>query len=138
MTETLSIVIPVFNEEDNLKELISRTLEACEQTKMKHEIILIDDGSKDKSTSILEKASAENPDKIISVFLNRNYGQHAAVMAGLRESKGDIVITLDADLQNPPEEIPNLVNELIDKDADVVGTIRENRQDSVLRKSRLQ
>jgi len=134
MTDTLSIVIPVFNEEDNLNELISRTLAACDKTEMKYEIILIDDGSKDKSVSILEKASIEYPNKIISVFLNRNYGQHAAVMAGLQESKGDIVITLDADLQNPPEEIPNLVKEVIEKDADVVGTIRENRKDSLFRK----
>ncbi|MDA3797494.1 MAG: glycosyltransferase [Kiritimatiellae bacterium] len=134
MTETLSVVIPVFNEEDNLDELIKRTLAACDKTEIQYEIILVDDGSKDKSVAILEKASNEFPTKVISVLLNRNYGQHAAVMAGLEASKGSIVVTLDADLQNPPEEIPNLVNEVIEKGVDVVGTIRENRQDSIFRK----
>lgn len=134
MTETLSVVIPVFNEEDNIDELITRTMVACDKTEIQYEIILVDDGSKDKSGSMLKKASNDFPTKIISVILNRNYGQHAAVMAGLEASKGSIVVTLDADLQNPPEEIPNLVNEVIEKDVDVVGTIRTNRQDSIFRK----
>ena len=134
MTETLSVVIPVFNEEDSLNELITRTMAACDKTEIQYEIILVDDGSKDKSVNILEKASNDFPTKVISVILNRHYGQHAAVMAGLEASKGSIIVTLDADLQNPPEEIPNLVNEVIEKDVDVVGTIRENRQDSIFRK----
>ena len=129
----LSIVIPVFNEADNLPELISRCLAACRQAKRSFEIILVDDGSADGSTEIIAKAADEHKPEIVGVLLNRNYGQRAAVFAGLAQSLGEIVITLDADLQNPPEEIPNLVKEM-DKGCDVVGTVRSNRQDSMFRR----
>ena len=75
----------------------------------------------------------DNPGNVVGVFLNRNYGQHAAVIAGFEQSKGDIIITLDADLQNPPEEIPRLVD-AIDKGYDVVGTVRRHRRDSLFRR----
>ncbi len=129
----LSLVIPVFNEAENLDELIRRCLEVCLQTKRIFEIILVDDGSSDASPAMITQAAKNNPEQIVGVLLNRNYGQHAAVIAGLTESRGEIVITLDADLQNPPEEIPNLLQET-DKGIDVVGTIRMNRRDSFFRK----
>lgn len=129
----LSVVIPVFNEEDNLDELIPRCLSACDSIGIKYEIILIDDGSKDSSPEIIGRISEDHPGKIIGVFLNRNYGQHAAVMAGFKESRGDIIVTLDADLQNPPEEIPRLV-ETARQGYDVVGTVRKEREDSLFRK----
>jgi len=128
-----SIVIPVFNEAENLNELITRCLAVCEKMADPCEIILVDDGSKDASAQMIETAAGLNPTLIKGVFLNRNYGQHAAVMAGFEQAKGDIIVTLDADLQNPPEEIPNLIHE-IKQGYDVVGSVRENRQDSLFRK----
>ena len=129
----LSLVIPVYNEEDALPELIERCLASCAITRMFFEIILVDDGSKDGSREIIAKAAADHP-QIIGVILNRNYGQHAAVFAGLEKSRGEIVITLDADLQNPPEEIINLIHEM-NKGVDVVGTVRSHRQDSFFRRT---
>ena len=129
----LSLVIPVFNEAENLDELIRRCLDVCKANNRTFEIILVDDGSSDASSAMISKAARDNPTQIVGVLLNRNYGQHAAVIAGLTESQGDIVVTLDADLQNPPEEIPNLLTEM-EKGIDVVGTIRSNRRDSFFRK----
>eukprot|EP00828_Plagiopyla_frontata_P036249 TRINITY_DN47884_c0_g1_i1.p3 TRINITY_DN47884_c0_g1~~TRINITY_DN47884_c0_g1_i1.p3 ORF type:complete len:159 (-),score=4.05 TRINITY_DN47884_c0_g1_i1:106-582(-) len=133
MTPQFSVVIPVYNEEANLAELVRRCLVACKGTGKSFELILVDDGSRDKSREMLELASKNNSE-IISIILNRNYGQHAAVFAGLEKSCGEIVITLDADLQNPPEEIPTLVDEM-EKGVDVVGTVREKRKDSLFRKT---
>jgi len=130
---SLSIVIPVFNEEKNLDELIRRCLSAANRTGRSFEIILVDDGSSDGSAKKIDAAAKSNPDNIVGVFLNRNYGQHAAVIAGFEQSKGDVIITLDADLQNPPEEIPKLVD-VIDKGYDVVGSVRRHRRDSLFRK----
>lgn len=132
-TIDLSLVIPVFNEAKNLEELVRRCLAACRQGDWSFEIILIDDGSSDGSTAMISKAAAENGSNVIGVILNRNYGQHAAVFAGLKQSRGEVVITLDADLQNPPEEIPRLMQEM-EKGVDVVGTIRLNRHDSIFRR----
>lgn len=129
----LSLVIPVFNEGDNLKELLHRCLSVCRQSGRSFEIILVDDGSMDGSTAMIARAAQTNSPEVIGVLLNRNYGQHAAVFAGLAQSRGDIVITLDADLQNPPEEIPKLLREM-DNGVDVVGTIRTDRCDSLFRK----
>ena len=129
----VSIVIPIFNEADNLEELIKRCLVVCRGMESKFEIIMVDDGSCDTSTEMIRRAVKINPCEIKGVFLNRNYGQHAAVMAGFEESKGDIIVTLDGDLQNPPEEIPALI-ECIKNGNDVVGTVRQNRQDSLFRK----
>ncbi len=128
----LSVVIPVFNEQDNLPPLIDRSLSACKETSRNFEIILVDDGSRDNSREIIFQA-AERHGEIVGVILNRNYGQHAAVFAGLEQSRGQIVVTLDADLQNPPEEIPRLVREM-DRGVDVVGSVRECRQDSFFRR----
>jgi undecaprenyl-phosphate 4-deoxy-4-formamido-L-arabinose transferase len=132
-TSDLSVVIPVYNERDNLPELIDRCLAACQKTGRNFEIILVDDGSRDGSRDFILQA-ADQHDEVVGVILNRNYGQHAAVYAGLEQSKGRIVVTLDADLQNPPEEIPRLVAEM-DRGVDVVGTVRENRQDSLFRRT---
>lgn len=134
MTTDISIVIPVFNEEDNLKELVSRCLDVCNKMDKSFEIILVDDGSTDRSAEIIARTARENSGKVIGIFFNRNYGQHAAVTAGFKESRGDTVITLDADLQNPPEEIPKLV-EQIDTGYDVVGSIRTPREDRLFRRA---
>ena len=129
----LSVVIPVYNEEANLDELISRVTKAAEITGKSYEIVFVDDGSRDKSPDIIEKAVANNPGKVVAVMLNRNYGQHVAIMAALAEAAGDFIITLDADLQNPPEEIPRILEKLMGG-ADVVGTVRTPRQDPAFRK----
>lgn len=129
----LSLVIPVYNEEENLRELVSRCLAACGATERDFEIILVDDGSRDASRELIRQFADRHPE-VRGVLLNRNYGQHAAVFAGLGQSRGEIVITLDADLQNLPEEIPKLVREM-DRGFDVVGTVRENRQDTFFRRS---
>lgn len=128
----LSLVIPVYNEEKNLAELIERCRKVCSGTGKSYEIVLVDDGSKDESAQMIKQAGAKQAD-IVGVLLNRNYGQHAAVMAGLAQARGEVVVTLDADLQNPPEEIPKLLAE-IDKGYDVVGSVRQMRQDSVFRR----
>ena len=128
----LSLVIPVYNEEANLVELVLRCRKICHEIGKPFEIVLTDDGSRDLSASMIKQACREHPE-IVGVILNRNYGQHAAVMAGLAESRGEVVVTLDADLQNPPEEIPKLLD-LIDDGCDVVGSVRQLRKDSWFRK----
>jgi undecaprenyl-phosphate 4-deoxy-4-formamido-L-arabinose transferase len=133
IVDRLSVVIPVYNEQDSLPELLRRTCSACEQLSCAFEIILVDDGSRDRSAELLQEAAAEPGSPVVAVILNRNYGQHAAIMAGFEQCSGDLVITLDADLQNPPEEIPALV-EVAAQGYDVVGTVRQRRQDSALRR----
>jgi len=133
MAAQVSIVIPVYNEEKNLEELVSRVLAACETLDTSFEVILVNDGSADGSARLIEEACERNPGRLVGVFLNRNYGQHAAVMAGLAQSRGEIVVTLDADLQNPPEEIPKLVAKA-EEGYDVVGSIRVPRHDPLFRK----
>lgn len=133
MTTSVSLVIPVFNEEDSLDELIERCLAACTEMDREYEIILVDDGSSDRSRERIEAKVLEHPDRIVGVFLNRNYGQHNAVLCGLAHATGALAVTLDADLQNPPEEIPRLVAKA-DEGFDVVGTVRTDRQDSLFRR----
>ncbi|WP_423783631.1 undecaprenyl-phosphate 4-deoxy-4-formamido-L-arabinose transferase [Gibbsiella quercinecans] len=130
----VSVVIPVYNEQQSLPALIERITAACQQLRQAYEIILVDDGSSDDSAEILTEAAERPGSHIVAVLLNRNYGQHSAIMAGFNQAHGDLVITLDADLQNPPEEIPRLVS-VAEEGYDVVGTVRANRQDSWFRKS---
>jgi len=128
----LSVVIPVYNEEGNLSELIRRTVAACDALKTSYEIVLVDDGSADASRRMIRDAVTRHP-AIVGVMLSTNFGQHAAVTAGFEVSRGKYVITMDADLQNPPEEIPRLLEKLR-AGYDIVGTIRENRHDTFFRK----
>jgi len=129
----ISVVIPVFNEEQNLSDLLRRCLDACRRAGSPFEIVLVDDGSSDASPEIIAQAAEHSEGRIVGVLLNHNYGQHAAVMAGFAESRGDIVVTLDADLQNPPEEIPRLVEKMIEG-YDVVGSVRVPRHDPLFRR----
>ncbi|MFP3014544.1 MAG: undecaprenyl-phosphate 4-deoxy-4-formamido-L-arabinose transferase [Arsenophonus sp.] len=129
----VSIVIPIYNEEQSLPKLLKRTLGACQRLKKQYELILVDDGSTDNSVKLLIVAAENLENHVIAIILNRNYGQHSAIMAGFKQATGDLVITLDADLQNPPEEIPHLVC-IIEQGYDVVGTRRINRKDSWFRK----
>ena len=127
----VSLVIPIYNEEANLSHLIERLRSVMQRMGKNYEIIFVDDGSRDNTLSIL-KSYLTYPE-IRVVELTRNYGQHAAIFSGFSVVQGDIVITLDADLQNPPEEIPNLVRVMEEGDYDVVGTIRKGRKDSFFR-----
>jgi len=131
--EGVSVVIPVFNEEKNLDELVERCLAACKTLDRPFEMILVNDGSSDRSAEKIRELAERNSGYILGIELNRNYGQHAAIMEGFARSNGDMLVTLDADLQNPPEEIPRLVRKL-EQGADVVGTMRVPRQDSVFRR----
>jgi undecaprenyl-phosphate 4-deoxy-4-formamido-L-arabinose transferase len=128
----VSIVVPVFNEQGNLEELIHRCIATGDGMAVPWELILIDDGSRDRSVEIITSATETHQGKVIGVLLNRNYGQHAAVMAGFAHAQGNFVVTLDADLQNPPEEISRVVAKM-QEGYDVVGTVRQNRRDSFLR-----
>lgn len=127
----VSLVIPVYNEEATLPRLIERILPIMQKMGKSYEIIFVDDGSRDDSLSIL-KGFLTHPEVRV-VELTRNYGQHAAIFSGFSVMRGDIVVTLDADLQNPPEEIPNLIRVMEEGDYDVVGTTRKERKDSFLR-----
>ncbi|HUL37518.1 MAG TPA: glycosyltransferase [Thermodesulfobacteriota bacterium] len=127
----ISLVIPVYNEEANLPRLIERLRSVMQTTGRSYEIIFVDDGSRDNSLSVLKGFLIYPEVKVVE--LTRNYGQHAAVFSGFSIVQGQIVITLDADLQNPPEEIPNLIRVMEEGDYDVVGTIRRERKDSFLR-----
>lgn len=129
----LSIVVPVYNEEANLPELLERTLAAADKLNTTYELILIDDGSRDASQLMICDAAEKNPGKVVAVVLSSNFGQHAAVTAGLEVSSGKYIVTMDADLQNPPEEIHKILAKLREG-SDVVGSIRENRQDTFFRK----
>jgi undecaprenyl-phosphate 4-deoxy-4-formamido-L-arabinose transferase len=128
----LSIVVPVYNEESNLGPLIERLYPAAQATGRTFEILFTNDGSRDRSLEILRKMVEQYPGVKVVEF-NGNFGQHMAILAAFEMSQGQIVITLDADLQNPPEEISRLVAE-VEKGFDVVGTIRQKRQDSMFRK----
>ena len=129
----VSIVIPVYNEQANLPELIKRCLAVGNTFGFDFELILVNDGSVDDSARIIRSAADRDPGHVVGVLLNRNYGQHAAVLAGLATARGDIIVTLDADLQNPPEEIPKLL-EAAARGHDVVGGVRRRRQDTAFRR----
>src|SRR5688572_16822829 len=101
----LSMVIPVYNEQENLENLCERVLKVGRGLGRTFEILFINDGSRDNSANILNALYEKQPQEIRVIHFNGNFGQHMAVMAGFEYSRGEVVVTLDADLQNPPEEI---------------------------------
>src|ERR1700685_3242582 len=130
----LSIVIPVYNEEPVLPTLFARLYPALDALKIAYEIVFVNDGSKDRSVALLRQQFSLRPKETRVVMFHANFGQHSAVMAGLAYARGAYVVTLDADLQNPPEEIGKLVD-MLDQGYDYVGTIRQQRQDSLWRRT---
>jgi undecaprenyl-phosphate 4-deoxy-4-formamido-L-arabinose transferase len=128
----ISVVIPVHNEEENLEELYSRLTQTLDNLNKTYEIILTNDGSSDRSGEILKSLHERRPDQIRIIEFNGNFGQHMAIMAGFERVRGQIIITMDADLQNPPEEIGKLITAM-EAGHDVVNAYRENRQDSLWR-----
>jgi len=133
-TPKLSVVIPVYNEEAVLPTLFSRLYPALDALAIAYEVVFVNDGSKDRSVALLREQFQRRPHHTRVVLFHANFGQHSAVMAGLAYARGDYVVTLDADLQNPPEEIGKLVLKL-DQGYDYVGTIRQQRQDSLWRRT---
>lgn len=125
----LSLVIPVYNEQENLLELFNQIQQAVIPLNLPWDVTFVDDGSKDNSVKILKDLAANNPNTVQVVVLNRNYGQTAAITAGIDHSNGDVIILLDADLQNDPADIPLLLDEL-NQGYDVVSGWRKDRQDN--------
>lgn len=128
----LSVVIPVYNEEAVLAALFSRLYPALDALGTSYEIIFVNDGSRDRSAAILADQFHSRPDVTRVVLFNGNFGQHRAILAGFAHSRGERIVTLDADLQNPPEDI-HLLLEKMDAGHDYVGSIRRQRKDSLWR-----
>jgi glycosyltransferase involved in cell wall biosynthesis len=131
LTPRISLVIPVYNEEENLPELFRELTEVLEKLSVSFEIIFIDDGSKDRSEAILREFALQDG-RVRIIFFQKNCGQSAAFAAGFRSARGEIVVTMDADLQNDPHDIPLLLDKITSYD--VVCGWRANRQDSLVRK----
>ncbi|MSU50874.1 MAG: glycosyltransferase [Opitutus sp.] len=130
----LSVVIPVYNEELNLPVLFARLYPVLDALGRRYEILFTNDGSADRSIALLRAQHAARPDVTRVIDFNANYGQHMAIMAAFERVHGEVIVTLDADLQNPPEEIPKLLAK-IDAGHDYVGGFRIDRQDSFFRTS---
>lgn len=128
----ISVVLPVFNEAQNLEELYKRLSKVMEEIGKFYEIIFVDDGSYDNSLNIMQSFQ-ERDEKVKVIALTRNFGQHAAVLTGFEYSKGEIIITMDSDLQNPPEEIPKLLDKL-NEGYEVAAGWRITREDSLFRR----
>ncbi len=132
-TPQVSVVIPVYNEEQTLPLLFARLYPALDKLGVGYEIIFINDGSRDRSAALLRQQYEKRPDVTRVILFNGNFGQHMAIMAGFENVRGSRIVTLDADLQNPPEEIGNLLAAM-DQGHDYIGSIRKNRQDSAFRR----
>lgn len=129
----LSLVIPMYNEEGNIPTLMARLLATCRQLPVTWEVVCVNDGSKDRTAELIRAWQKEAPQVVLVDFV-RNFGQHAAVTAGFAHARGRWIITLDADLQNPPEELPNLLKHL-QEGFDLVNTVRRDRQDTWFRRT---
>ena len=130
----LSVVIPVYNEEAGLPALFARLYPALDGLGVPYEVIFVNDGSRDRSAALLREQFQARPDVTRVVLFNANYGQHLAIIAGFERVRGERVVTLDADLQNPPEEIGKLLAAM-DEGADYVGGVRRNREDAWWRRT---
>jgi undecaprenyl-phosphate 4-deoxy-4-formamido-L-arabinose transferase len=133
MSPNVSVVIPVYNEEAVLPALFARLYPALDALGKKYEVIFINDGSRDRSAALLREQFEARPDATRVILFNGNFGQHLAIMAGFEASRGERVVTLDADLQNPPEEIGKLLAKM-DEGYDYVGAVRAERHDTAFRR----
>ena len=130
----ISVVIPLFNEEESLPELVAWIKKVMDEHHFSYEIIMVDDGSRDSSWAVVQQLSAENP-VISGISFQRNYGKAAALHIGFQEAKGDVVITMDADLQDSPDEIPELYRMITKDGYDLVSGWKKVRHDPVLSKN---
>jgi undecaprenyl-phosphate 4-deoxy-4-formamido-L-arabinose transferase len=133
VTPTVSVVIPVYNEEESLPALFARLYAAMDALGVAYEIVFVNDGSRDRSAALLREQFQKRPDVTRVILFNGNFGQHMAIIAGFDKCRGERVVTLDADLQNPPEEIGKLLAKM-DEGHDYVGSIRRQRQDAAWRR----
>ena len=133
MSPRVSVVIPIYNEEAVLPALFARLYPALDALGGSYEIVFVNDGSHDRSAALLREQFQKRPDVTRVILFNGNYGQHMAIMAGFEHCRGERVVTLDADLQNPPEEIAKLLAKM-DEGHDYVGGVRRKRQDTVFRR----
>lgn len=132
-TPYISVVIPVHNEQEVLPTLYKRLFAVLDSIGKPFEVIFTNDGSKDKTEDELLKIRTLRPHQTRLIHFNGNFGQHMAIMAGFEKVRGEVIFTMDADLQNPPEDIPNLLAK-IEEGHDVVGGYRQNRQDTAWRR----
>ncbi|MEP6870675.1 MAG: glycosyltransferase [Anaerolineaceae bacterium] len=130
----LSVVIPVYNEEDSLPALFARLYPALDALRTRYEVVFVDDGSGDRSAAMLADQYAKRPDATRVILFSGNFGQHRAILAGFAHVRGQRILTLDADLQNPPEEAAKLLAKM-DEGYDYVGSIREKRDDRLWRRA---
>jgi undecaprenyl-phosphate 4-deoxy-4-formamido-L-arabinose transferase len=128
----LSVIIPVYNEEEGLQALFDRLYPALDKLGVRYEVVFVNDGSRDRSPQILADQFHARPDVTRVVLFDGNFGQHRAILAGFEQSRGRRIVTLDADLQNPPEDIATLLAKM-DEGYDYVGSIRRQRNDSAWR-----
>src|SRR5215217_1484692 len=130
----LSILIPLLNEEESLKELYSWIIEVMQSNNYSYEIIFVDDGSTDDSWNIIESFSNENPN-VKGIRFMKNFGKSQALHAGFAKAKGDVIITMDADLQDSPDEIPGLYEMIIKDGFDLVSGWKKVRYDNAITKN---
>jgi glycosyltransferase involved in cell wall biosynthesis len=129
----ISIVVPVFNSAEMLPELYTRVNDTCIKLQKKYQLLFIDDGSVDNSWDVIEELKKQNPDNIVAVKLTRNFGQHNALLCGFNYCGGDVIVTMDDDLQHPPEEIVKLISKYQETNADVVYGLPVNKKHSIVR-----
>jgi len=129
----LSVVIPVYNEDAGLAALFARLYPALDALAVAYEVVFVNDGSRDRSAAMLAEQFERRPDVTRVILFGGNFGQHRAILAGFEHCRGERIVTLDADLQNPPEDI-HLLLEAMDQGHDYVGSIRRNRHDSAWRR----
>ena len=128
-----SVIVPVFNSEASLEELFSRLTTVLAATGKDFEFIFVDDGSRDNSWEVLKKLKQEHPEKFTAIRLAKNFGQHSATFCGFNFAKGNFIITIDDDLQCPPEEIPKLIRAMEGRDSELVYGIFKNKKHSMYR-----
>ena len=127
----LSIVVPVYNEEDNIQPLVEQVHAALEKADWPWQLIVVDDGSADRTAERLRQAVARYPQHVCAVILQRNFGQTAAMQAGIDVARGTLIATMDGDLQNNPQDIPRMVRRLVDEDLDLLVGWRHQRKDNL-------
>src|SRR5436309_2921200 len=130
--QSISLVVPLYNEQDNVEELLARVHDAMTASPWPWELILVDDGSDDDTLERLVDERKRYGQHVRVIALRRNYGQTAAMRAGIDAARGDLIATLDGDLQNDPRDVLNLASDLCTRDLDLVAGWRQQRQDKLL------
>lgn len=129
----LSIVIPVYNSAEIMPSLLARLRKVLDELDMTYEVVMVEDGSPDDSWRVLSASQRQDPQHIVAVQLMRNYGQHNALMCGFRHARGALVVTMDDDLQHPPEEIPKLLDAIVAGDLDLVYGCYDKKKHPLLK-----